>query len=128
MIRKLRNNRKQKDLQVSDIPRSAFTGIETMSYRDPNHRNHRYRLFRYPSGATPVDDDYVKDVTKFKGDISDCPVDIYESTKNGVQINTERLVHQLVDLYGEGRINVFKLGGNPPRESIFENQFIKIIP
>jgi len=84
-------------------------------------------LYRYTGGSLPISDSYVKDVTKFKGSLSDCPVDIYEAVEEGVEVNKERLVHQLVERWGEGRFNVFKLGGNPPRESIFENHFIKTV-
>jgi len=92
-----------------------------------DYSQHRYRLYRYPGGSLPIEDDYVKDVTKFKGDLSECPVDIYESTGEGLEVNRERLVHQLVEKWGEGRFNVYKFGGKPAYESIFENHFIKTI-
>jgi hypothetical protein len=126
IIRKLRNNRKQEDVTASDVPNSYFTTIDDISYSE-NYREYRYRLYRYVGGSLLIRDDYVKDVTKFKGDLSECPVDIYESVETGIEVNRDRLVHQLVENWGEGRFNVFKIGGNPPRESIFENQFIKKI-
>lgn len=42
-------------------------------------------------------------------------------------VDKERLVHQLLQEYGEGRINVYRFGGTPPYESVFERRFIEVV-
>lgn len=127
IIRKLRDNKKQKDVTVGDVPKSKFSSIEKVVYQDESYRRHRYKLYSYPVGTKLVDGDYVKDVNKFKGSFSDAPIQVYSREGSEIVVDRSYLVHQLAGLYGEGRLNVYKFGGQPPYESIFERKFIEVI-
>ena len=127
IIRKLRNGKKQKDVTVDDVPRGRFDSIREIEYNDDKHRKHRYRLYEYLPGTTLVDSKYVKDATKFKGRVEESPVEIYSKEGDQTVVDLDRLVHQLVQEFGEGRINVFSIGGTPPYESIFQRRFVEVI-
>jgi len=127
IIKKLRDNKKQKAVTVDDVPKGRFDSVTEVSFIDEKYRKHRYRLYEYLPSTTLVESDYVKDVTKFNGPIEDSPVDIYSQEDGETVVDLDRLVHQVVQEFGEGRINVYKIGGTPSYESVFQRRFIEEI-
>jgi hypothetical protein len=126
IIRKLRDNRAQEDVRYDDLPEKLVKRTTTVDYTDDSSfQNHRYKVAEYEAGTEPVQGKYIKDVTKYKGSVDEAPIQIYSVENGEPVIDEERLIHEIYQEYGEGRVNVYKFGGNPPIESIFENKFIK---
>lgn len=127
LIKKLRDNKKQKDITVEDAPKSRFSGVEEVSYRDDSYRCHSYRLYSYPKNTELVSGQYKRYVTKYKGSREDAPIDLFAREGDEVVVERDRLVHQLVQLYGEGAFYVYKFGGTPHYNTFLKRTFIEVV-
>lgn len=119
IIRKMVLRKKNRRAKYRDFPK------ESLNYASEGSN---FELYTYKPSSNPIDKDLTRKVDLYNGSIEDAPIDIYQKEDESIVYNQQNVAEQLYEEYGPGRFNVFIFGGNPPRESVFENTVIREKP
>lgn len=120
IIRKLKYKKDYSDVRMIDTNKDNFKQITDFNYKGVN-----YRLAEYEKYSNPVKSRRLTYVTKFKGSVEDLPFKLFDYNDGEKVVNEKKLSARLANAYGPGQYNVFKFGGNPPKEDYFKNRFIE---
>lgn len=116
IIRQLTLKENWRPAKYDDFPKSSLN-YET--------ETEDLELYRYEPKSYPLSKRKIVQTRKYRGSIENAPIEVFKSTDSGAVKDQKFIAKQLYEEYGPGRFNVFIFGGNPPRESVFENTVIR---
>lgn len=119
-IQQLYDYEKDRPVRFNDVKESKFDNSYVVEYE-----SRKYRVYEYTPPKELVPGMYIKDKNHFNDDFEDAPITVLVNKGEGTEVDEGFLADQLYRLYGEGRFQVWKQGGNPPQERYFKNKFIK---
>jgi hypothetical protein len=122
IIRKLKYKENDSAVRMIDTEKENFEDVSDFEFEGRN-----YRIAKYETRSNPVKSHRLTYETVYKGSIEDSPVQIFDYEDGKVFVDQEKVSARLADKYGPGQYNVFKFGGNPPKEDYFKNRFIEKI-
>jgi hypothetical protein len=84
-----------------------------------------FTLYSYEPNSNPAgSSDQLLRKTMYNGSFKDAPIELFNNDQGSLVVDEMDLANELFEEYGEGVYSVYKFGGNPPKESYFENKVI----
>lgn len=122
IIRKLKHKEDYSSVTLDEADRRRISDVEVVE-----ENGSKYRVASYDVYSRPVDSHRLTYVEKYNGGIEESPVTVFTNRGGQLVVNKNKLAVDLQRKWGDGQYSVFKFGGNPPKESYFENRFIEKI-